>query len=113
VAMNMAKTGALPPTGSVMPAEREDTMLSSVECTIRSDFPIISVNPERVNLKTWTELIVINNCYVKFRMDTGAEVDVIPKSVLDRLFQKKYSLQPRLCLKSMVVHYCVPLVLLS
>lgn len=70
----------------------EDTLHSNAETD--SSVPIINIDPETVNLKVWTELVLMNNHYVEFKMDTGAEVDVIPKKVLDKLFQKNYKLQP-------------------
>lgn len=44
--------------------------------------------------KSWFEFVAFSNFEVQFKMDTGAEVNVIPKKLLDTVFVKQYAVEP-------------------
>ncbi len=52
------------------------------------------VDPEHLFSKAWFELVNIGNMEVQFKMDTGAEVNIMPKKLLDKMFNKNYKLRP-------------------
>ena len=50
--------------------------------------------PEEHHCKSWTEFVRIGDAKVEFKLDTGAEVNAIPKRLLDRILGKNYVLKP-------------------
>lgn len=49
---------------------------------------IARVNNEEKNLAKWTQLIKINNLNVELKLDTGAEVSILPYSFYNKLIPK-------------------------
>ncbi|KAK3930828.1 hypothetical protein KUF71_024185 [Frankliniella fusca] len=44
--------------------------------------------------KSWFEIVHYNDIKIQFKMDTGAEVNIMPKKVLDKIFDNNYKVRP-------------------
>lgn len=53
-----------------------------------NEFVINSVANRNINAVSWSQCIQVENKLIKFKLDTGAEVNVISKNVLDRIQYK-------------------------
>ena len=88
----MVMIGALLTTNSVMPVEERVTLLSSVASNYSDKR--FCIDPKHASCNIWSEFIDMRSGEVEVKMDTGAEVNVMPKKLLDKLLGKNYLLEP-------------------
>lgn len=69
----------------------DQTILKSVKSVHALKF---YTDPERNHSKSWMEFVRVGDANIEFKLDTGAEVNVIPKRLLDRILGKSYVLKP-------------------
>jgi hypothetical protein len=56
-----------------------------------STFP---VEPDHYSSKMWTEFVKTSAGIIEFKMDTGAEVNVLPKKLLHKMYGNNFQLNP-------------------